>query len=112
MSETNDKGIKASAFAALALAFASFGDAFLYPFLPVNFESVGIPVAENATWRDLGAAMGTLIGGFLISYQYLNTVMAVAIFVLTFFCFFILARHEKPLNYTYGSSRHLQTISF
>jgi DHA1 family multidrug resistance protein-like MFS transporter len=44
MSETNDKGIKATGFAALALAFASFGDAFLYPFLPVNFESVGVPV--------------------------------------------------------------------
>ena len=44
MSETNDKGLKASAFAALALAFASFGDAFLYPFLPVNFESVGVPI--------------------------------------------------------------------
>ena len=37
-------GIKPSAFAALALAFASFGDAFLYPFLPVNFEEVGVPI--------------------------------------------------------------------
>lgn len=37
-------GLKASAFAALALAFASFGDAFLYPFLPLNSNAVGIPV--------------------------------------------------------------------
>ncbi len=44
MSETKNNGSKASAFAALALAFASFGDAFLYPFLPVNFDSVGVPV--------------------------------------------------------------------
>lgn len=36
--------LKASSFAALALAFASFGDAFLYPFLPVNFDAVGIPM--------------------------------------------------------------------
>lgn len=36
--------MKASAFAALALAFASFGDAFLYPFLPINFKEVGVPV--------------------------------------------------------------------
>jgi MFS family permease len=34
----------ASSFAALALAFASLGDAFLYPFLPVNFQLVGVPV--------------------------------------------------------------------
>jgi MFS transporter, DHA1 family, multidrug resistance protein len=45
MLNTNITGIKASSFAALALAFASFGDAFLYPFLPMNFASVGIPVA-------------------------------------------------------------------
>ena len=44
MSETKNNGSKASAFAALALAFASFGDAFLYPFLPVNFDSVGVPI--------------------------------------------------------------------
>jgi MFS family permease len=44
MIKTNDTGLKASAYAALTLAFASFGDAFLYPFLPVNFNSVGVPV--------------------------------------------------------------------
>lgn len=44
MSEIKNNGLKTSAFAALALAFASFGDAFLYPFLPVNFDSVGVPV--------------------------------------------------------------------
>jgi MFS transporter, DHA1 family, multidrug resistance protein len=44
MNRKKEIGIKASAFAALALAFASFGDAFLYPFLPVNFTEVGVPV--------------------------------------------------------------------
>lgn len=44
MNERKVVGLKASAFAALALAFASFGDAFLYPFLPVNFTLVGVPV--------------------------------------------------------------------
>lgn len=39
-------------------------------------------VAENATWRDVGAAVGTLLGGFLISSQYLNTVMLVSVFAL------------------------------
>lgn len=40
-------------------------------------------VAENATWRDIGAATGTLTGGFLISSPYLNAVLIMAIFVLT-----------------------------
>ncbi len=39
-----ETGFKASAYAALALALASLGDAFLYPFLPVNFSKVGVPV--------------------------------------------------------------------
>jgi MFS transporter, DHA1 family, multidrug resistance protein len=38
------QGLKAAAFAASALAFASLGDAFLYPFLPVNYKLAGIDV--------------------------------------------------------------------
>ena len=41
----NSLGLKAPLYASLALAFASFGDAFLYPFLPVNHAAVGVPVA-------------------------------------------------------------------
>jgi MFS transporter, DHA1 family, multidrug resistance protein len=44
MNEKKEIGLKASAYAALVLAFASFGDAFLYPFLPVNFADAGVPV--------------------------------------------------------------------
>jgi DHA1 family multidrug resistance protein-like MFS transporter len=36
--------LKTPLYASLSLAFASFGDAFLYPFLPVNSISVGVPV--------------------------------------------------------------------
>lgn len=36
--------LKAPLFASLSLAFASFGDAFLYPFLPVNHAAVGVPI--------------------------------------------------------------------
>jgi MFS transporter, DHA1 family, multidrug resistance protein len=43
MNDKKEIGLKASAYAALALAFASFGDAFLYPFLPVNFADAGVP---------------------------------------------------------------------
>ena len=44
MHKENQTSLKPAAFSALALAFASLGDAFLYPFLPLNFETVGIPV--------------------------------------------------------------------
>jgi MFS family permease len=44
MIENTETSLKPSALSALALAFASFGDAFLYPFLPVNFGNVGVPV--------------------------------------------------------------------
>src|SRR5688572_24054137 len=37
-------GLKGPVYASLALTFASFGDAFLYPFLPVNSSAVGVPV--------------------------------------------------------------------
>ncbi|HYG02805.1 MAG TPA: hypothetical protein VD927_10195 [Chryseosolibacter sp.] len=40
-----DQKLKASAFAASALAFASFGDAFLYAYLPVNYLLAGVPLA-------------------------------------------------------------------
>jgi MFS family permease len=42
--ERKGSELKATSFAALALAFSSFGDAFLYPFLPVHSSMVGVPV--------------------------------------------------------------------
>ena len=42
---TQEAGMKSVAYAAIALALASFGDAFLYAFLPVNSLAVGVPVA-------------------------------------------------------------------
>lgn len=42
--EGKNIGLKSPLFTSLSLAFASFGDAFLYPFLPVNSISVGIPI--------------------------------------------------------------------
>lgn len=38
-------GIKIPAYAAIVLAFASLGDAFLYPFLPIHAETIGILMA-------------------------------------------------------------------
>lgn len=39
-------------------------------------------IAENATWRDIGAAIGTLLGGVLISSQYLSTSLTVAVLIM------------------------------
>jgi DHA1 family multidrug resistance protein-like MFS transporter len=39
-------------------------------------------VSENATWRDIGAAVGTLIGGFLIMSPYVTYVLLFGIFSL------------------------------
>jgi MFS transporter, DHA1 family, multidrug resistance protein len=41
-------------------------------------------IAENATWRDLGAATGTLTGGFLIFSEYFNMILATVIVIMAF----------------------------
>ncbi|HTJ48599.1 MAG TPA: hypothetical protein VL443_04015 [Cyclobacteriaceae bacterium] len=40
-------------------------------------------VAENTTWRDLGAAFGTLLGGGLITSSYISTFLSIGILILT-----------------------------
>jgi MFS family permease len=39
-------------------------------------------IAENATWRDIGAALGTLIGGFLITLKALPIILLIGIVAL------------------------------
>ena len=58
-------------------------------------------VAENATWRDIGAAIGTLVGGFLISSQHLNTVMLVSIFMLVILLFVHLGSRGRVIKLFY-----------
>jgi len=45
MNIKGNSSFQAPIYAALALAFASFGDAFLYPFLPLHGERLGMSVA-------------------------------------------------------------------
>jgi MFS transporter, DHA1 family, multidrug resistance protein len=59
-------------------------------------------VTENATWRDIGAAVGTLIGGFLISSEHLNTILAIAIFALMVLLFFHFGTARKAINLFYS----------
>ena len=65
MNNEKEIGLKASSFAALALAFASFGDAFLYPFLPLNFNTVGIP----ALWVGLILSINRFVRIFSNSFM-------------------------------------------
>jgi MFS transporter, DHA1 family, multidrug resistance protein len=55
-------------------------------------------VAENATWRDLGAAVGTLLGGFLIASNYLDTTLLIATFMLVVLPLIHLSKKQKVLK--------------
>jgi len=55
-------------------------------------------VAENATWRDLGAAVGTLLGGFLIASRYLDTTLLIATFILVVLLLTHLSKKQKVLK--------------
>jgi MFS family permease len=75
-------GLKSPAFAALALAFASFGDAFLYPFLPVNHLAVGIPVMWIGILLSINRFVRILSNGLMVhlfARHGLRTIMIVAV---------------------------------
>ncbi|MFZ6012498.1 MAG: MFS transporter [Bacteroidota bacterium] len=59
-------GLIVPAFAALTLAFASFGDAFLYPFLPVNGLAVGIPLAWVGVLLSINRFVRILSNGLMV----------------------------------------------
>lgn len=82
MNNEKEIGLKASVFAALALAFASFGDAFLYPFLPLNFESVGLPVLWVGLILSINRFVRILSNAFMVhafSRYGLRSVMVIAV---------------------------------
>ena len=58
---------------------------------------------EDATWRDIGAAVGTLIGGFLISSQYVDAVLGIGVFALfaILFIYFRVSRRALKLFYAW-----------
>jgi hypothetical protein len=58
-------------------------------------------VAANATWRDIGAALGTLIGGFLITSPYLTPIFFIAIFGLVFLLLKHLKKTRKAIRFLY-----------
>lgn len=58
-------------------------------------------VAENATWRDIGAAVGTLAGGFLLTSAHLTSILLMTIFSLTLLLLIHLGTARKALNFLY-----------
>jgi MFS family permease len=57
-------------------------------------------VAENATWRDIGAATGTLIGGFLITSPFMNSLLLLSVIVL-FLLIVVYVRTENGVKLWY-----------
>lgn len=66
MKKVKTNGLKAPAYASLALAFASLGDAFLYPFLPLNNGTVGVPVMWVGMLLSVNRFVRILSNGFVV----------------------------------------------
>lgn len=67
-----------------------------------------IAVAENATSRDLGAAIGTLVGGVLLVSPHLTIILLITIFSLTLLLLIHVGTARSFLNScTYGNRRNL-----
>lgn len=58
-------------------------------------------VATNATWRDIGAAMGTLAGGVLLSSSYLTHVLIFVIFGMTILFAFHWGTAQRALKFLF-----------
>jgi predicted MFS family arabinose efflux permease len=58
-------------------------------------------VSVNATWRDIGAAVGTLAGGVLLTSDYLTTILIIAIFSLVLLLLIHLGTVQKSLKLLY-----------
>jgi predicted MFS family arabinose efflux permease len=58
-------------------------------------------VAENATWKDIGAATGTLIGGLLISSTHLTTILIICTFTLPILLILHMKKTQNAFKYFY-----------
>lgn len=58
--------LRAPAHAALALSFALLGDAFLYPFLPLNFAEAGVPLSAVGIILSANRFVRILMNSFIV----------------------------------------------
>jgi MFS family permease len=84
----NLKDVKAPAYASIALGFAGIGDAFLYPFLPVDFASVNVSVAWVGLILSINRLIRILFNSFIVKllgkYGFrIMTIAAVIIAILS-----------------------------
>lgn len=96
----------------LALGWIELGAVIVFTFYsihaaitPGNVTSHGShplsAVAENATWRDIGAAVGTLVAGVLLTSDYLSIVLIFAIFSQALLLLIHLGTPQKALKLFY-----------
>jgi predicted MFS family arabinose efflux permease len=55
-------------------------------------------VSENATWRDIGAALGTLMGGILISSPFVTDILLIATFGLMILLLIYMGTARRAIN--------------
>lgn len=68
--------------AAIGFAFYSILSA-LTPGAAIKGQSSLDAVSDNATWRDIGAALGTLTGGLLLESEFITTALIFGILVMS-----------------------------
>jgi hypothetical protein len=56
-------------------------------------------IAENTTWRDIGAAIGTLLGGALITSSYISFYLSAAILILVISVLAYWGTTQKPIRF-------------
>ena len=88
MSVKSVSSFQGPVYAALALAFASFGDAFLYPFLPLHGERLGMSVASIGILLSINRFAriftNTIIARACATYGFrLITLIAVVVAILS-----------------------------
>ncbi|MCE3227149.1 MAG: hypothetical protein K0S32_1700 [Bacteroidetes bacterium] len=60
-------------------------------------------VSDNVTWRDIGAAAGTLTGGFLLDFKYLHIIFWLSLIPLIA-CLLIQFQNSKKKTISHGIS--------
>jgi predicted MFS family arabinose efflux permease len=96
----------------IASGFVAIGAIIVFTFYSVNTSIIPAIVSErstdrlhavatNATWRDIGAAAGTLICGFILNTPYLTFVLLFCTTLLFFFLVVSTRSSLKPFRTIY-----------
>jgi MFS family permease len=67
-----------------------------------NQPNTLVAVAENSTWKDIGAALGTLLGGILITSPYMMHILIITIFTLLILLLIHLGMAQRAIKFLYA----------